>query len=179
MLAVAMAFAQPSIDSIWFFEETLCDGENVVTVIYEMSGGNGDVSAKLSTNGGISWDAPLDAISDTVGDLGEGISPGHHSFYWWMSTDIFDVELIDAIFRIDLSFSDTVRKTTHADFLEGDTSHVKILSPDPDGIDDGALWIPPGRDTIYVLRFIQTGTARTACPAQYTHICMPDRRRSI
>ncbi|MGB9561436.1 MAG: hypothetical protein ACPL6C_01340, partial [bacterium] len=41
-----------------------------------------------SSDSGRSWDAPINTITDTSGDLGENISPGIHCFNWLMHHDL-------------------------------------------------------------------------------------------
>ena len=96
LFAVAIAFAQPSIDSVWFSEETDCDGRNVVEICYELSSDTREstntISVQMSDDGGATWNVPLDSIWDEVGDIGADVDTGLHCFYWEMGEDIPDSE---------------------------------------------------------------------------------------
>ncbi len=89
---VRMCISQPMIDSVWFWEETDCDGRNLVEICYILSDDTANISAQMSSDSGMTWDVPLTTLMDTTGDLGEEIVPGEHCFYWEMGIDESDKE---------------------------------------------------------------------------------------
>ena len=151
---------RPRIDSVWFSEETDCDGQNVVEVCYNLYGEAGvpnSVQAFFTHEslGGEWFNFAEFTVEDTAGDFGDSIYPGVHCFNWLMSEDLPNMEIGD--FQVAVQLSEDIRFTTAEDFSRGEFSHISLLTPDPDGIDDGALWIPPERDTIYVLQVYPDG----------------------
>jgi len=96
LFALAIAFAQPSIDSVWFTEETDCDGRNVVEICYILSSDTPDstytISVQMSGDSGATWTVPLDSIWDEEGDIGAEVDTGLHCFYWEMGEDLPDSE---------------------------------------------------------------------------------------
>ena len=154
-------------DSLWFFEETDCDGRNVVHVCYDATTCRDKfvhLDFGVSFDGGRTWHLPAyDKLENWRHHIGDSVTTGVHCFDWNLSDDVPGVELDSAVISISyhkFGTGDSALFTTFADFARGDTSHVKILSPDPDGLDDGALWLPPGRDTIYVLQVYPDGHCR-------------------
>jgi len=149
------------VDALWFWEETECNDSNIVHICYNTNRDTSNVNIWASIDSGATWvEAGTEwfkTFRDAEGDIGEGVSPDTHCFEWILSDDTLGVELDTALIRIGLSTVEEVVMTTRDDFLAGDTFRVKILSPDPDGTDDGALWIPPGRDTIYALQVFPDG----------------------
>ncbi|MBN2541957.1 hypothetical protein JXI42_03745 [bacterium] len=144
-------------DSIWFWEETDCNDSNIVHICYNLAGDTANANIQMSSDGGVSWSVPLFTLRNEEGDIGEGVLPGEHCYEWIMSEDLPDRE--DCSFQVSLCHSEitTLRYSTYSDFMAGDTAQVKILSPDPDGEDDGALWLPPGGDTIKAVQVYPDG----------------------
>ncbi len=166
LAGAAVAQTSATIDSVWFSEETACDGENLVRICYTISESpecSCRVDVYATADGGSSWVAAGDgwfvSLSDTEGNLGV-VDSGTHCFLWNMGTDLPDSE--GHFFGFKVATNCVCRQnwleTDFSDFADGDTTaNVKILTPDPDGTDSGALWIPPGRDTIYVLQVYPDG----------------------
>jgi len=101
ILSIA-AWGQPSIDSVWFSEETDCNNQNIVTICYILSGDTADISVRVSADGGATWteagEGWFSTLSDTAGDLGTDIiptAPDSHCFRWDMSEDMPDSEGCD------------------------------------------------------------------------------------
>ena len=161
------------LDTIWFSEETDCDGQNVVEICYILRGDPGDISVIASTDGGIEWDAPMVTLENTTNNLGEAISAGQHCFDWVISDDIPDYESDSAQVSIQLGGGDSLRLTTAADFSDGEFAHINIITPDPDGEDDGALGIQAGSDTIMVLQVYPDGHC-TDCVSDAIYTYMRD-----
>ena len=166
------------LDTIYFSEETDCDTENVLNICYNIGTCNDlpqPVSFTISVDSGETWYEPdMANIRNAENDLGEVIT-GLHCFDLVFNDELPDTELGN--FGVRVSFgSDSesvVMLTTADDFSHGDTTHIKILSPDPDGVDDGALWFPPGSDTIYVLQVYPDGHC-TDCVSSAIYTYMSD-----
>ncbi|RKZ32636.1 hypothetical protein DRQ33_05550, partial [bacterium] len=113
----------PSIDSVWFWEETDCDNRNIVEICYILSsdcpGSTYTISVQMSADSGETWTVPLDSIWDAEGDIGDGILPDTHCFFWEMGYDLPDTEGYDWMVKVTLgstlvlidsfSFLDTLR----------------------------------------------------------------------
>ena len=127
------------LDTVWFSEETECDGQNVVEICYILRGEPGEISVVASTDGGTSWDVPVTTVEDAENDLGAGVRAGTHCFNWIVSEDLPDTEIADLQVAIQLGGGEGIRFTTADDFSHGEFSHINLLTPDPDGTDDGAL----------------------------------------
>jgi len=104
----------PTVDSIWFVEETDCDGINMVEICYTMASPDsvsGDVVVEFSSAPGPTWDIVPATITNDWGDLGVGVIPGEHCFNWELSADMPNIEgygwLARAIVVYDV-FADTV-----------------------------------------------------------------------
>ncbi len=87
------------VDSVWFWEETECDEQNIVHICYTLSGHTSDISGQMSADSGATWVEVgtewFTTLLDTTGDLGEDIvptSPDSHCFDWVMSEDMPDSE---------------------------------------------------------------------------------------
>ncbi|MBN1755051.1 IgGFc-binding protein [bacterium] len=82
----------PTIDSVWFWEETECNDSNWVYICYLLSGDTADINIGISADSGESWRGPGEewfvSLEDTVGDYGLGIPPGVHCFRWLLSDDL-------------------------------------------------------------------------------------------
>ncbi len=101
--------APPVLDSVWFSEETDCDGVDLVHICYSLSDAEGDpadISVSMSGNGGATWDVPLNTLYNTFGNIGADVIPGVHCFDWDMSADLPDSEALDWIVRIELTNPD-------------------------------------------------------------------------
>ncbi|MCD6595814.1 hypothetical protein J7L68_09115, partial [bacterium] len=89
---------QPRIDSVWFSEETDCDGQNIVEICYNFYGDAESffpVNAQFSmdTSTGLWFDFADYTLEEFDDDMGDSISPGIHCFYWIMSDDMPNVEV--------------------------------------------------------------------------------------
>ncbi len=82
----------PSIDSLWFSEETDCNDSNIVEICYILSGDTANISIRMSADSGQTWDVPLYTFTEDDGDLGDSIAPGLHCFKWIMSEDQHNAE---------------------------------------------------------------------------------------
>ncbi len=162
-----------------FMQETMCDGQNMVELCWTMRGVArtpfDNVRIEISSDGGESWDVPITAISDFEGDVGSGIAPGRHCITWDISEDLPDYESCDVSFRVfgEVPGIAHVTQSTAEDFEGGDLVNIDILTPDPDGMDDGALWILPGSDTIKVLQVYPNGHC-TDCMSNAIYSYMDD-----
>ncbi|MBN1756341.1 hypothetical protein JW877_09035 [bacterium] len=183
VVIIEPAVTSPRIDSLWFWEETECDRINIVNICYILSGDSADISFRMSADSGLTWSVPLDSLINMENDLG-WVDTGVHCFEWVISSDLPDTETCRFTVEI-ISRSTMVGELSNSsfdDFSEGDTtSNVKIMSPDPDGTDDGALWIPPGEDTIKVLQIEAGGPYYTPCipEAIYAYMLEGDPPLSI
>ncbi|MBN2542140.1 IgGFc-binding protein [bacterium] len=92
MFEIENAYIPSSIDSLWFWEETDCDGINMVNICYLLTGDNADIFIDMSSDNGATWEVPLLNLFGAEGDTGESVAPGEHCFQWLMSTDLPDVE---------------------------------------------------------------------------------------
>ncbi len=81
-----------TVDSVWFWEDTLCNDSNIVTICYNLTCDTADVNIEMSADGGTTWDVPLNTLIDTAGDIGLDVFPGQHCFKWVMSEDYFGHE---------------------------------------------------------------------------------------
>ncbi len=81
-----------SVDSVWFWEDTLCNDSNIVTICYDLTCDSADISVEMSANAGTTWSVPLNTLLDTAGNLGVGVPPGEHCFRWVMSEDYYGHE---------------------------------------------------------------------------------------
>jgi len=147
----------PTIDSVWFSEETACNDSNWVNICYSLSGCPADVGVILSSDNGITWGVPMRTLRNAEGDFGPNTPTGIHCFEWLASNDFPNFETRNFAVGVTATIPHKFRNSTREDFSAGDTSHVRIVSPDPDGTDNGALWLPPSRDTIYVLQVYPDG----------------------
>lgn len=104
---ISYCLAQFSLDSVWFSEETGCDGQNLVHICYILSGSIADISIQISADSGASWinagSGWFVTLLDTVGDLGSSVTPGTHCFYWLMSNDRANEEGDDYFTKVDAS----------------------------------------------------------------------------
>ncbi len=114
LLLFSPLFAQceVSIDSVWFFEEDTCDNRNIVQICYILSSDCPDseftVSVQMSGDSGLTWTVPLDSLWDEEGDIGEGVLPDTHCFFWEMGYDLPDTEGYDWMVEAAVvSFLDT------------------------------------------------------------------------
>ncbi len=105
--------APSAIDSVWIWED--CSPEpSSVHVCYELidpEGDESDVYARMSSDGGATWDVPFITLFDTEGNLGEGVSPGVNCFGWSMGTDLPNRD--DELFTVEISTSSpSIREMT-------------------------------------------------------------------
>ena len=108
IFGIGLAFAQtpPSIDSVWFWEETDCNDSNIVHICYILSDAEGDpatISAQMSADSGATWTVPLTTLLNDTDDLGDSILPGTHCFDWIMSEDYAGVETTEAMLRVSVN----------------------------------------------------------------------------
>ena len=99
---------QPRIDSVWFSEETDCDGQNIVEICYDFYGDAevaNSVQAFFSHEslGGEWFNFSEFAVDDTTGDLGDSVYPGVHCFNWNLGEDIPGFE--QDSFAVKIGFS--------------------------------------------------------------------------
>ncbi|MCK5832208.1 hypothetical protein KAH81_00910 [bacterium] len=100
--------ADPTIDEIWFSQDTICDDQTIVEICYILSGETAHVSAIMSADSGYTWSVPLDSLINDDGDLGFEITPGTHCFEWVMSHDLPDTDGTNWIVQIEVvNFLDT------------------------------------------------------------------------
>ncbi len=99
------------VDSVWFWEDTLCDDENVVEICYHLSsdcpgGGSAFVTLEGSLDSGATWVAAgsgwFSTLADTTGDLG-AVEDGVHCIRWRLSDDLPGVEGCGSQFRVVMS----------------------------------------------------------------------------
>ena len=97
---------RPRVDSVWFSEETDCDGQNIVEICYNFYGAaesyfqiNAQFSTDTST--GVWFDFADYTLDDDEGDMGDSVSPGIHCFNWIMSDDIPNIEMSN--FAVDIT----------------------------------------------------------------------------
>ncbi len=114
----------PTIDSVWFSEETECNDSNVVQICYTLSGCPAEVTVEMSDNGGRSWDMPLTTLMDYEDDLGENVPIGNHCFLWVMNEDIAPVERLDFMLRANA----IVESVSTADTTGPLDSHPPIIN---------------------------------------------------
>ena len=104
---------RPRIDSVWFWEETDCDGQNVVEVCYNLYGEAGvpnSVQAFFTHESlGEEWFNFAEfTVEDTAGDFGDSVYPGVHCFNWDLSEDFPRVEVNDLEVKVGIeTISDT------------------------------------------------------------------------
>ncbi|HHS49747.1 MAG TPA: hypothetical protein ENN07_01370 [candidate division Zixibacteria bacterium] len=98
----AALYAEPTIDSVWFSQDTICDGQNLVEICYILSGGTAQVSALMSADSGETWTVPMDSLIGAETSLGFDIVPGTHCFTWVMSHDLPDTHGTDWIVRVEV-----------------------------------------------------------------------------
>ncbi|MCD6594962.1 hypothetical protein J7L68_04720 [bacterium] len=95
-----------SIDSVWFSEETDCNDSNIVQICYILSSTCPEslfnVSVRMSGDGGETWTVPLDSLWDAEGDIGEGVLPDTHCFFWEMGYDLPDTEGYDWMVKVEV-----------------------------------------------------------------------------
>ncbi|RKZ35266.1 hypothetical protein DRQ33_00020 [bacterium] len=102
---------QPRIDSVWFWEETDCDGQNIVEICYDFYGDEEsffpiDVQFTLDTSSGMWFDFTEYTIQDYEGDIDDSVHPGEHCFQWIMSEDMPDVETADFTVQVSVEISE-------------------------------------------------------------------------
>jgi len=112
-----------SIDSVWFWEETDCNDRNIVQICYIFSSDSPDseytVSVQMSGDSGETWTIPLDSLWAHEGDIGDGVLPDTHCFFWEMGYDLPDsegiFEVMVSIFGTELicEFADTIDMFPH------------------------------------------------------------------
>ncbi len=81
-----------TIDSVWFYEETDCDGFNWITICYRLTGDTVNTVRRISSDMGATWDVPASTVTDTIDQLGLSIIPGDHCFNWLLSDDLPGIE---------------------------------------------------------------------------------------
>jgi len=136
-------YREPSIDAVWFSEETICNDSNIVRICYDLSGDTAYILAEISADSGRSWNVPLISLRDTAGDLGANVAPGRHCFDWIMSRDFPGAEqrgflcritAIDTVFSlgdtnllrnggIETPFNPSTDWTTHGTTTRSSFSH--------------------------------------------------------
>ena len=120
------AFAHAvSLDSVWFSEETNCDGQNLVHICYTLGWDNANIIVRMSADSGATWNVPLITLIGAAGDMGANIAPGTHCFDWLMSADYFGYETYDCLLEITataIMFVDS--------FNEFDTTRYQINGND-------------------------------------------------
>ncbi len=94
----------PSIDSVWFSEETECNDSNIVEICYTLSSDCPEstytISAQMSADSGETWDVPFVTLLDAEGNIGDSVAVGTHCFEWVMSEDTI-IEGNDFFVEID------------------------------------------------------------------------------
>ena len=100
--------AEPTIDAVWFTQETDCDNQDLVHICYYLSGGPAHVSAIMSADSGATWGVPMDSLIGAAGNLGLDVPSGSHCFDWVMSYDLPDTEGANWMVQVVVvSFLDT------------------------------------------------------------------------
>jgi len=123
------------LDPVWFWEETDCDSQNVVTICYEYQEcDTATITVQFSGDGGISWletgTGWFVTLMDTSGDFGAGIQPGVHCFEWLMSADLPDSEACSFILRVIANSSSAGYDTgSAAGCLDSHNPEVSISCP--------------------------------------------------
>jgi len=100
-----------SIDSVWFWEETVCNDSNIIHICYELDSlcpeSTYNISARISADFGASWFSLISLMNDS-GNLGEVTTLGTHCFDWVMSEDMPDTEGCEWVVEISIvEFLDT------------------------------------------------------------------------
>jgi len=89
---------EPTIDSVWFWEETDCNDSNIVHICYILSGNSANITISISADSGATLhESGTDwfvTFIDSAGDFGS-VAPDTHCFDWIMSTDFPDTEGYD------------------------------------------------------------------------------------
>ncbi len=141
------------VDSLWFFEETDCDGGNLVEICYEVTDADGDsIFVEFEVTDSDSA-VPTHTVLDTVpGYLPPNIGwvlSGTHCFFWDMGADYPGYEGCDFDIGIN-SFNETTEILTVTD---------SFYIPDAEGVAwDGEYlrvtrsWYDSGLDTQRVFR---------------------------
>ena len=129
---IEIANLPPSIDSVWFWEETDCNDSNIVHICYILSDPEGDpatISVQMSADSGATWTVPLETLIGAESAIGDSIYPGTHCFQWIMSEDMLDSEGYDWMLEISFELvsscpcgGDSIRKT-------GSLEDVLVLGP--------------------------------------------------
>ncbi|MFP4458343.1 MAG: DUF5057 domain-containing protein [Candidatus Zixiibacteriota bacterium] len=162
-----------------FYEETDCDGQNIVEICYTLGGVASvpyqDLYLNLSSDGGDTWEVPFETVTDVEGDIGPSVNTGDHCVSWHASEDFPGYEGCDFMINISgqLPGLAHLTRTTQEDFESGEFTNMEILTPDPDGEDDGALWLVEGHDTIYILQVYPDGHC-TDCMSNAIYEYMAD-----
>ncbi len=126
MVIFEISMAQPSIDSVWFYEEDFCDEQNIVQICYILSEDTANISLQMSSDGGATWDVPIETLIGEEGNIGENIAPGTHCFEWLMSDDLPDDEGYEWTLKISTEWSIALVDS----FTELDTSRYTINGND-------------------------------------------------
>ena len=142
----------PEIDSVWFFEETYTDSQNLVQICYDAEDPDGDsffVEIHIYDD---TIEIPIATVYDTVagypGPNMGWVDNGTHCFVWNLGTDYYGHEGCDF----------TVQVSIHNETTEFMTVSDSISIPDPEGIawDGEYLWISSIRtaysDTVVVYK---------------------------
>ncbi len=90
----------PSVDSVWLWEETDCDGRNIVHICYNLSGASASVGLRMSADSGATWGIPLASLWGDSGDVGAGVEPGTHCLDWIMDADAPGMEGYDWLLEV-------------------------------------------------------------------------------
>lgn len=142
----------PEIDSVWFFEETYIDSQNLVQICYDAEDPDGDsffVEIHIYDD---TIEIPIATIYDTVtgypGPNMGWVNNGTHCFVWNLGTDYYGHEGCDF----------TVQVSIHNETTEFMTVSDSISIPNPEGIawDGEYLWVSSIRnaynDTVVVYK---------------------------
>ncbi|RKZ32746.1 hypothetical protein DRQ33_05350, partial [bacterium] len=93
-------------DTIWFAQETDCDGEDIVEICYVINTCDDmpqPIDFEITTDGGISWFEPADtALRDYTGDLGSVVT-GTHCFQWVLNEQIPGLEMTDLTVKVEFN----------------------------------------------------------------------------
>ncbi|MFP4460290.1 MAG: T9SS type A sorting domain-containing protein [Candidatus Zixiibacteriota bacterium] len=81
-------------DSMTFYQDTICDDSQNIEICYNIvptcQDSSYNVQLLASSDGGDSWDVPLEAITDSSGALGDGIRRDWYCLRWNITEDLPD-----------------------------------------------------------------------------------------
>jgi len=123
----------PELDLLWFWEETVCDSQNIVEICYTLWSCDSipyTVTVNLFADTNMLWEIPLDSIYDYGGDIGDEIYPDTHCFFWAMSADLPDSEGCDFTVQVTLEEEDYPDTLSITDCLDSDPPDVVIECPE-------------------------------------------------